>query len=119
MNNANAEVRARARLLTSELATPVLAAVALLVLASLLLVMQTSRVAATGYKIRDLQATREHWRRLVYQQEAEVATLQSLGRVEREAKTRFKMIPPPSYVYIIVDQTPGQRAGATPVTYGR
>ncbi len=119
MNNASVEIKARARLLTGEMAAPTLAAAALVVLASLLLVMQTSRVAATGYKIMDLQATREHWRRLVYQQEAEVATLQSLGRVEREAKTKFQMIQPSSYIYVIVDQTPGQRAGTTPITPGR
>lgn len=110
MNNATSVgAKTRARLPSGELATAILATVALVVLAILLLVIQTSRVAATGYKIRELQSTREHWGNLVYQREAEVAALKSLRRIEQEAKTRFKMIAPPSYIYVVADKTPQQK----------
>lgn len=119
MNSASVGARSRPRLLTGELAAPTLATVALVVLASLLLVMQTSRVTTMGYKIRDLQILRENWRRLVYQEEAQVAALQSLGRIEREAKAKFKMISPTSYIYIIVDRTPEQNAPEAPTVGDR
>ena len=78
--------------------------VAIISLASFLLLVQTSRVAALGYEIHQLGQIREEWIQRNYELEAEIATLQSLDRIEREAKARFNMIPATKYVYVSVDK---------------
>ena len=79
-------------------------AVAIISLASLLLVVQTSRVTATGYYIQRLKQDKESWLQKNYQLEAEVAALQSLDRIEREATTKLKMVPASHYVFIEVNR---------------
>lgn len=76
--------------------------VAIVSLASLLLVVQTSRVATAGYDLNRQAQIRDEWRNRSYQLEAEVAHLQSLERIEKEAIARFKMKPATEYVYVQV-----------------
>ena len=75
-------------------------------IACLLLLVQTSRVATTGYDIRRLENIRDDWKQKNYQVEAEIATLQSLDYIEKQAATKLKMVRPTNYVYIEVKQTP-------------
>ena len=77
--------------------------VAFVSLASLLLLVQTSRVASAGYDIERLQEIREEWKQKNYQLEYETAALKSLDRIEREATIRLKMVPATQHVYLKVD----------------
>lgn len=77
--------------------------IAFVSLASLLLLVQTSRVTSTGYDIERLQEVREEWKQKNYQLEYEIATIKSLDRIEREATTRLNMTPATQPVYVKVD----------------
>ncbi len=72
-------------------------AVALL---GLLQVMQTSDATSTGYNIRRLEQDRLDWSAQVHSLEAEVATLASLDRVEREARDRLGLVPAEKVIYL-------------------
>ncbi|MBI4300830.1 MAG: cell division protein FtsL [Chloroflexi bacterium] len=91
---------------------------AIVSLASLLLLVQTSRVATAGYDIRRLEQLRESWRQRNYELDVEVSRLQSLERVETEARSRFHMVEPSGYVYVAVDTPPPVRAEVAPETTG-
>ncbi|MFH1485076.1 MAG: hypothetical protein ABIH46_03310 [Chloroflexota bacterium] len=98
------DVREKARYLPnfSGLIALLPATVAIMSIASLLLVVQTSRVATAGYDINRLAQIRDEWRDRNFQLEADVAYLQSLERVEKEATTRFNMKPATNYLYVTV-----------------
>lgn len=78
-------------------------AVALL---GLLQVIQTSDATSTGYNIRRLEQDRLDWSARVHRLEAEVASLTSLERVEREAQGRLGMVPAEKVLYLEVDVPP-------------
>lgn len=80
---------------------------AIVSLASLLLLLQSSNVTTSGYDLRRLEAMREDWAQSNYQLEAEIAYLQSLGRVAREAKEKLGMVPATTYLFVTVAKTPG------------
>jgi cell division protein FtsB len=75
-------------------------------LASLLLLMQTSAIAAEGYTLRRLEAERESWRQRNLQLESEIAALQSLQRVDLIARQRLGMVPATERTYINVNVVP-------------
>ncbi|OGO03571.1 MAG: hypothetical protein A2Y60_01465 [Chloroflexi bacterium RBG_13_54_9] len=77
--------------------------VALVSLASLLLLVQTSRVTSAGYDIERLQEIREEWKQKNYQLEYEIDALKALPRIEQEAVTRLNMTSATQYVYLKVD----------------
>ena len=81
-------------------------AVALL---GLLQVIQTSDATSTSYTIRHLEQERQDWSAQVHRLEAEVATLASLERVEREARDRLGMVPAEKVLYLDVDVPPPQQ----------
>ncbi len=56
-------------------------------------VNQFSAVTGTGYEIEDLKRERGAMQAANHDQEAEVARLSSLARVEIEARTRLGMVP--------------------------
>lgn len=60
---------------------------------SFLMLIQTSGVASAGYDVQHLEETRDHWRSMNYELEAEAARLQSLDRVDKEARAKLKMVP--------------------------
>lgn len=70
------------------------------------LLAQASLVASTGYNVERLEDTKAALIRSNQQLEDSIATLRSLDRIEREARTRLKMVTPTSYVYIRVDALP-------------
>ena len=78
-------------------------AVALL---GLLQVIQTSDATSTGYNIRQLEQERLDWSARVHQLEAEVASLTSLERMEREARAHLGMAPAEEVLYLEVDIPP-------------
>ena len=78
-------------------------AVAILVF---LQVIQTSDATSTGYTIRRLEQERLDSAAQVHRLEAEVASLTSLERVEREARGRLGMVPAEKVLYLDVDVPP-------------
>ena len=65
----------------------------LLITAAGLQVNQLSAVTGTGYQIEDLKRERALRQAANHDQEAEVARLSSLARVEIEARSRLGMVP--------------------------
>jgi cell division protein FtsL len=78
---------------------PALAIVGLL---SLLYVNQTSDLAATAYDVADLQREKLRWEMRNEQLRLEIARLQSLNRVDREATARLGMGPPRREIYVAI-----------------
>jgi cell division protein FtsL len=93
--------RARGR----PLSMPIVLTIALVAvgLAALLPLLQNSRATTTGYDIRQLERQRDDWEARIHELEAEIATLASLDRIEREAHQRLDMQAPENTVYLTVD----------------
>ncbi len=72
-------------------------------LAGLLPLLQSSQTTAIGYSIRQLERQRSDWEARSHELEAEIASLVSLDRIEREARERLHMEAPEHTVYITVD----------------
>ena len=68
-------------------------ALAILAMAGLLLLVQSSGITTAAYEVLQLEEIRGEWELANYQQQAETASLQSLSRVEKEAVGRLKMVP--------------------------
>ena len=85
----------------------ILIMVALIVgVAALLPLVQTSLATSTGGNVSHLEDLREDWQARLHEQEVSVAELGSLDRIEREAKSRLKMVVPDSVTYLTVDAPP-------------
>lgn len=80
--------------------------VAMISLLSLLLLVQSSGVTTTGYDARRLEQEKNDWYAKNYQLEAEIAGLQSLDRIEQEAKGRLKMVPASSRIFVQANKLP-------------
>jgi cell division protein FtsL len=80
-----------------------------LALLGLLQVIQTSGATSTSYTIRHLEQDRQDLSAQVHSLEAEVATLTSLQRVEKEARDRLGMVPADKVLYLDVDVPPPQQ----------
>ena len=72
----------------------------------MLQVIQTSDATSTGYTIRLLEQDRLDWSARVHRLEADVASLTSLERIEREARGRLGMVPAENVLYLEVDVPP-------------
>lgn len=86
------------------LVTLVLTLAAMAIMGSLLLLMQTARVAALSHEVRQLRYTKEDWQRHNAQLEAEIAALASLDRVEQEARGSLGMVPATSHFFVTVER---------------
>jgi cell division protein FtsL len=71
-------------------------------LAALLPLLQSSQATTTGYSIRQLERQRNDWEARIHELEAEVASLASLDRIEKDAHDRLNMQAPEDTVYITV-----------------
>ena len=60
---------------------------------TLMLLVQISGVASMAYEVQRLEDPRTYWQESNYRAETEIASLQSLPRIEEEATTRLKMVP--------------------------
>lgn len=74
-----------------------------LIASSLLLLALTGYLTATGYEVQRMERMREALEHQNQQLEAEIASLRSLERVEREARTRFGMVPAQAFLYAFPD----------------
>lgn len=79
-------------------------AAALVAAAALLPVAQSSDATATGEEIRQLELQRVELESRIVVGQAEVATLGSMGRIERDAREKLGMIPADRYLYISVNE---------------
>jgi len=84
---------------------PVVLTIALVAvgLAGLLPLLQSSQTTTTGYNIRQLDRQRNDWEARIHELEAEIASLASLDRIEKEARQRLNMQTPEQTVYLSVD----------------
>jgi hypothetical protein len=105
--------RARSAAGPSSLPLILIAAALAIGIAALLPLVQSSGVTSTGGRIRHLEQERSDWQARLQEQEIAVARLGSLERIEIEAKTRLKMIPPAETHYIRVD-APGPAQNKVP-----
>ena len=86
--------------------TLVFATIVLVSVTSLLYLTQASRVAATGYDIRDAEERRARLERQQQLLLVQAAELQALHRVETEAASKLGMIPAPAQTYLRVGEPP-------------
>ena len=86
------------------LVTLVLTLTALAIMGSLLLLMQTARVAALSHEVRQLHQAKEDWHQRNAQLEAEIASLASLQRIEKEARDHLGMVPAENHFYVPVER---------------
>lgn len=86
-------------------------AAAILVLASLWQVLQTSDATTTGFTIQRLERQRDALQAEVHGLEAEVAALSSLDRIDREARERLGLVPPARTMYLDLDRPVPDRQG--------
>lgn len=100
---AHAGPKARVKAPAPGLRAMLIAAGLAVVGAGLLQVVQTSNVTSTGYHIQRLEEARLEWGARVHQLEAEVASLASLERVEREAQGRLGLVPAERRLYLDVN----------------
>lgn len=87
---------------------PVVLIVAALVVGftALLPLVQSSGATSTAGDIEQLQRERQDWQARLHELEVDVATLGSLARIEKEARTRLGMTRPKETHYITVDAPP-------------
>lgn len=86
-------------------------AVAVVSLVSLLALVQISGVTTSAYDVRRLEQERAGWQQANYQLEAEIARLQSLDRIEKEAKGKQQMVPASEYQFVVVKEIPAPVSG--------
>lgn len=87
------------------LSLPVVLTVAVVAigLAGALSLLPSSQATRTSYSIRQLEMARNDWQARIHELEAEIASLGSLERIDREARERLGMVPPTETIYITVD----------------
>ncbi len=78
-------------------------------LAALLPLLQSSGATSIGGRVAELEQERDGWQARLEELQVDVATLGSLDRIDREARTRLKMQPPTDPHYIAVDAAPPQQ----------
>ncbi|HEX2174000.1 MAG TPA: hypothetical protein VHL09_16320, partial [Dehalococcoidia bacterium] len=81
---------------------------ALVVLMSLFPLIQALALTTNGYRVQRLRAQRSDLEQVTFLLEADVARLQSLNRVEREARERLKMVPATEVRFLRTPQAPAQ-----------
>jgi len=92
-----------AEVISARLARPLLIFAVTAGLASLLYISQASGVATTGYDIQTLEAQRQQWLARNEQARARIAALESLDRVEVEARMRLQMSAPKGILFVAVE----------------
>ena len=75
-------------------------------LAALLPLVQSSSATTTAGRIAQLERQKADWQARTRELEAEIATMGSLDRIEKEAVERLHMAPPTEAYYITVDVPP-------------
>ena len=78
------------------------------VLMSLLPLFQNAALTATGYELQKLRAEGNDLEQVTFLLEADIARLQSLDRIDREARTRLKMVPAEQIHYLRTPNAPAR-----------
>lgn len=73
-------------------------------LAALLPLIQSSGATTTSAKMQRLEQELADWEARTHELEAEIATLSGLERIEKEAASRFQMVPAQETIYLTIDQ---------------
>lgn len=76
------------------------------VVMSLFPLIQNADLTATGYELQRLRAERSDLEQVTFLLEADIARLQSLERIDREARDRLKMVPADQVRYLRVADAP-------------
>ncbi len=103
---ADAESRLEGLLRPETLPVVLIAAAMVVGIAALLPLVQSSASTSTAGTILQLEEAKAGWQTQLQELELDVAGMGSLDTIEREARRRFKMIPPEEVVYILVDSPP-------------
>ncbi|HUE75668.1 MAG TPA: hypothetical protein VMP10_02480 [Chloroflexota bacterium] len=93
------------RVATGDLARPAISFLVLLAMASLIYLVQASGVATSGYDIQTLEIQRRQLEARNEQLRARIAGLESLDRIESEAKVRLQMQAPPRVIFVAIEQS--------------
>jgi hypothetical protein len=83
-------------------------------LAGLLLLVLVAGITTETYALERLEAERQRWLAGNFELESEAAQLQSLNRIEREAREKLRMVPATDYVYVTVPVAPAPPAERPP-----
>ncbi len=100
------------RLRTGRLLAFLVLSAAVLGLISLTL---TTLVTTRGYEVQRLQTERARWTEQILRVETEISSLQSLDRVEREARTRLKLTEAKERLFVNPAELPPPVPAAAPV----
>ena len=103
---ATARERAAPRKEGRQLSLPSLVIICLVVigLAGLLPLIQSSKVTSTSSNVYELEHARNNWQARLQELQADIASLGSLDRIEKEARGRLGMVSPTDTVYVVVDE---------------
>jgi hypothetical protein len=85
---------------------------ALVVAMSLFPLFQNAALTTNGYEAQKLRARRAELEQVTFVLEAEVARLQSLDRIEREARDHLKMVPAGTVRYLNTPSAPARVSDA-------
>lgn len=85
---------------------------ALVVVMSLFPLFQNAALTTNGYEVQKLRTRRGDLEQVTFLLEAEVARLQSLDRVDREARERLKMVPAGTVRYLSTPNAPARVSDA-------
>jgi cell division protein FtsL len=100
-----AHERAAPRSEGRQLSLPSLVTICIVVigLAGLSPLILSSRLVSTSSDVQQLERARNNWEARLQELEAEIASLGSLARIEKEARERLGMVPPTETAYVVVD----------------
>jgi cell division protein FtsB len=76
----------------------------------------TTLVTTRGYEVRRLQAERDRWTERLMRVESEISSLQSLERVEREARSRLRLTEARDRLFVNPKDSPPPVPQAAPTT---
>jgi hypothetical protein len=100
-----------------DLAAPGFAAAVVLAAATLL--AQTGFITASGYRLNQLERSKDDLERQNQQLASQVALLRSLTHAEDVARSRWKMAPPTQVLYLDLQASEGPAAATPLATTGR
>jgi hypothetical protein len=78
------------------------------VVMSIFPLIQNADLTATGYELQRVRAERSDLEQVTFLLEADIARLQSLARIDREARDRLKMVPADQVRFLKTPDAPAQ-----------
>src|SRR5258708_2120390 len=86
-------------------------------LVGLLLLFQVANITTETYALERMENERSHWQANNFELEADAAELQSLARIDNQARNKLKLVPATEFIYVTVPAAPtvSPDAATTPV----